>query len=66
MNKYYYKLVCIDDTNPLGLQILEDKNFDTLESVHDYVTKHLEDHIPELSKWALMPFKKDCVDVKPA
>lgn len=58
MDNYYFKLVCVDEQNPLEYGILEDVNLDNLEDVHKYVKAHLFHHIPEGIKWMLIPMKK--------
>ena len=64
MDNYYYKLVCVDETNPMGYRVLNDENFDSLDAVHEFVQRHINEYIPNLVKWMLMPFKKDEVRVK--
>lgn len=68
MDNYYYKLVCVDDTNPMEYQVLLDKNVSTLDEVHAFVERHIHEYILDLVKWILIPFKKDDVKVngKPA
>lgn len=36
-NQYFFKLVCVDETNPLAYEVLEDVNMRTLDEVHRYV-----------------------------
>lgn len=63
MENYYYKLVCVDETNPLEYEILEDKNVDSLDDVHEFVVEHIKDYQPDKTKWILLPFKKENVKV---
>ncbi len=58
MSNYYFKLVCVDEHNPLEYKVLEDKNLGNLEDVHKYVKEHIDTHHPESTKWMLMPIKK--------
>ena len=58
MSNYYFKLVCVDEQNPLEYEVLEDVNLDSLEDVHKYVEDHIKDHTPETNKWMLLPMKK--------
>lgn len=57
MEGYFFKLVCIDDTNPIEYCVLEDTNKKTLNEVHDFVSEHIKKHTPENSKWLLMPMR---------
>lgn len=63
MNNYYFKLVCVDEQNPLGYQVLEDVNLESLNDVHNYVEEHMLNHAPESIKWMLIPLPKDKVSV---
>ena len=58
MNDFYFKLVCVDEQNPLEYRVLEDVNLDNLEDVHKYVEEHIYNHSPELIKWMLLPMRK--------
>lgn len=58
MSGYYFKLVCVDDNNPIEYCVLEDVNIENLEEVHKYVIDHIKKHTPEHSKWMLIPIKK--------
>lgn len=58
MNNYYFKLVCVDEQNPLEYDVLEDVNLNDLGDVHKYVEEHIKNHTPEHMKWMLIPMKK--------
>lgn len=58
MDKYYFKLVCVDEQNPLGYLVLEDVNLNDLSEVHDYVEKHISNHSLDTIKWMLIPMIK--------
>lgn len=58
MDNYYFKLVCVDEQNPLGYGVLEDVNLDDLEDVHKYVKNHFDVHSPSNIEWMLIPMKK--------
>lgn len=58
MGGYYFKLVCIDEQNPLEYCVLEDVNLNNLEDVHKYVESHIDSYSPECIKWMLIPMKK--------
>ena len=63
-NKYYFQLVCVDEEHALaGYRVLNQEWIGNLEDVHDYVEKHLNDHSPEHTKWILLPYRKDEVNV---
>lgn len=59
MSKYYFKLVCVCEQDPLEYAVLEDVNLDNLDDVHKYVENHIKDHSPEGIKWMLIPMKKN-------
>lgn len=52
--RVFYKLVCVDESDPLEYQIFEDINCGCLEEVHEYVTKNIGKH--KNAKWMLLPF----------
>ena len=52
--RVFYKLVCVDESDPLEYQTLEDINCGCLEEVHEYVTKNIGKH--KNAKWMLLPF----------
>lgn len=60
-DEYFYKLVCIDESNPLEYTVLLEENVDTLDKVHELVEKHIHEYIPNMVKWMLIPFRKDSV-----
>lgn len=63
MSNYYFKLVCVDEQNPLEYEVLEDVNLNDLEAVHKYVIEHIASHSPETNKWMLLPMKKSNVKI---
>lgn len=58
MDNYYFKLVCVDEQNPIGYNVLEDQNLDNLEDVHKYVEEHINNHHLGTVKWMLIPMIK--------
>lgn len=62
MDKYYFKLVCVDEQNPIGYCVLEDQNLDNLEDVHKYVEKHINNHHLGTVKWVNTNDKTECCD----
>ena len=59
-NKYYFRLVCVDEQNAVaGFRVLNQELMGNLESVHEYVEKHLNDYSPEHTKWILLPYRRD-------
>lgn len=58
MDDYYFKLVCVDEQNPLEYDVLEDVNLNDLEDVHKYVKEHFDAHSQNKIKWMLIPMKK--------
>lgn len=63
MDKYCYKLVCVDENNAMGYRVLSDELFNNLDDVHTFVEDHINQYTPELTKWMLLPFKKDAIKV---
>lgn len=63
MDNYYFKLVCVDEQNPLEYDVLEDVNLSNLEDVHKYVEDHIETHSPEHIKWMLIPMRKENIKI---
>lgn len=64
LSNYYFRLVCVDEQNPIQYSVLEDESIDNLDAVHDYVKKHFASHIPELTKWILIPIVKKDISIK--
>lgn len=59
LGSYFFKLVCVNENNPLEYEVLEDVNLSNLENVHSFVKKYFEIHnMPEMTKWLLLPMKK--------
>lgn len=61
MDNCYFKLVCVDEQDPLGYNVLEDVNLSDLEEVHQYVEMHINDHSLNTVKWMLIPMQKSKV-----
>ena len=56
LSKYFFKLVCVNENNPLEYEVLEDVNLPNLDFVHAYVENHIEaQKTPEMGKWLLLP-----------
>lgn len=58
MGEFFFKLVCVDETNPLEYEVLEDVNVGCLDDVHKFVTEHIGNYQPDKTKWMLLPMKK--------
>lgn len=54
MENLFFKVVCVNDSNPMEYQVLEDVNRGNLDEVHEFVTQMYEKHIG--SKWMLIPY----------
>ena len=52
--RMFYKLVCIDESNPLEYRVLDDINRGNLEEIHEYVKKNIDKY--KNAKWMLLPF----------
>lgn len=62
LDDYYFKLVCVNEQDPLAYGLLEDVNLGNLEDVHKYVVEHIKNYSPERIKWMLIPMKKSGVE----
>lgn len=63
-NDYFFKLVCLDETNPFHYSVLEEENFNNIQDLHKYIDDHIDDHHPEFSKWILLrPSKKKLLNM---
>lgn len=55
-NTYFFKLVCVNENNPIEYEILEDVNLGNLDDVHSYMKTHFGNYKnPECTKWMLLP-----------
>lgn len=55
---YAYKIVCVDETNPLEYEVLEDVNVSNLEEAHKQVVDRISRHNIINTKWILLPIPK--------
>ena len=55
-NDYYFKLVCVNDSDPFEFSVLEDRNVGSLEDAHKFVTENFHKYIGKHGKWILIPF----------
>lgn len=53
MEKEYFRLICIDENDPLEYRILVDENKENLEEVHKFVKNNF--HKYQNAKWLLLP-----------
>ena len=58
MEGYAFKLVCVDENNPLEYRVLTDENFEDLDKIHEFIQRHIHEHNPDFTKWMLIPFRK--------
>lgn len=61
MEDYYFKLVCVNEKDPIEYHVLEDTNVKTLDEAHDFVLKNINKHISRGAKWLLIPISKKSV-----
>lgn len=54
MKNLFFKVVCVDESDPFEYRVLEEANRGSLKEVHDFVNERLEQH--EGAKWMLIPF----------
>lgn len=52
----FFKIVCVDENNPLEYGVLEDANRGTIQEALDFVGKNYRKH--DLAKWILLPYPK--------
>ena len=53
MQKPFFKIICIDESDPFEFQVLEDVNRGNLEEVHEFVKEKMPLH--DGAKWLLLP-----------
>lgn len=54
MEKLFFKVICVDDSDPMEYHVLEDVNRGNLDEVHEFVTQRYHKHIG--AKWMLIPY----------
>ena len=52
--KMFYKLVCVDESDPLEYKVITDVNRSTLDDIHEYVKEHIGQYAH--AKWMLIPY----------
>ena len=58
LEDFAFKLVCVDETNPLEYEVLEDVNAKDLDEVHKQISEKICKHNIATTKWMLLPIKK--------
>lgn len=53
MESLYFKLVCVDETDPIEYRVLEDVNKGSLDEVHEFIKERFEKH--KGAKWMMFP-----------
>ena len=53
MQKPFFKILCIDESDPFEFQVLEDVNCGNLEEVYDFLVEKMPLH--DDAKWLLLP-----------
>ena len=43
MSKPYFKIICVDESDPFEFQVLEDVNRGTIDEVHEFVKEKLSE-----------------------
>lgn len=56
---YAFKLVCIDDTNPIEFTILDDVNRGSLLDIYNYLIATINNYDIRYCKWILLPISKN-------
>lgn len=55
MDKEYFRIVCVDEGDPLEYKVLEDSNQGSLSEVHKFVDENFHKHNRNGVKWLLLP-----------
>lgn len=55
---YAFKLVCVDESNPLEYEVLEDLNAQDLKEVHNLLESKIVKYNINNTKWMLFPIPK--------
>lgn len=63
MKNYYFKLVCIDDQDPLEYNVLFDINLGNLDDVHTFVVRNINKNMGKRPKWILIPLLKEEITI---
>lgn len=55
MRSEYFRIICIDESDPMEYCVLEDVNRGSLEEVHKFLDKNYEKHNKQGVRWLLLP-----------
>lgn len=55
MTKEYFRVICIDESDPLEYKIVEDVNKGSLDDVHKFLDENYEKHHGNGIRWLLLP-----------
>lgn len=57
-DNFAFKIVCVDENNPIEYKILDDVNKDSITEVCQYLKSHYGDFGLEDCKWMIIPIPK--------
>jgi hypothetical protein len=57
MEREFFRIVCIDESDPMEYKILEDSNKGDLDEVHNFVKENYEKHKKQGVRWLLLQAK---------
>ena len=55
MDKEFFRIICIDESDPLEYKILEDSNKGSSREVHRFVDEKFHKHNRSGVRWLLLP-----------
>ena len=55
MDNEFFRIVCVDEGDPLEYKVLEDSNKGNLSEVHRFVDENFHKHYRNGVKWLLLP-----------
>lgn len=57
-SNFAFKIVCVDDNNPIEYQVLDDENKDNITEVCQYLKSNYANFDLKNCKWIIIPIAK--------
>lgn len=57
-SKFAFKVVCIDENNPIEYTVLDEINMDNIDEVCRYLKTNYANFDMDICKWVIIPIKK--------
>lgn len=60
MNKtnYAFKIVCLDENNPIEYSVLDEVNVGNIDEVCEYLKENYDNFNLDICKWTIIPINK--------